>query len=65
MGYANTKGYGSNVAVRGMTVPPQAVMMNGQQVMGREGLVGGGVGMGAVPEEGREKKGFFATLCCR
>ena len=67
LGYA--RGYGSNVAVRGMTVPGQGPgMMNGQggPVMGQErGLVGGGVGMGAVPEEGREKKGFFAVLCCR
>ncbi|KIM24407.1 hypothetical protein M408DRAFT_75982 [Serendipita vermifera MAFF 305830] len=66
LGYA--RGYGSNVAVRGMTVPTQGNgMMNGQgPMMGQErGLVGGGVGMGAVPEEGREKKGFFAVLCCR
>lgn len=66
LGYA--RGYGSNMAVRGMTVPTQnSGMMNGQgPIMGQErGLVGGGVGMGAVPEEGREKKGFFAVLCCR
>ncbi|PVF95695.1 hypothetical protein CPB86DRAFT_787825 [Serendipita vermifera] len=58
MGY--TRGYGSNVAVRGIN--PSGPNASGS-VGVHNGMMGPG-GMGPVPEE-REKKGFFATLCCR
>jgi hypothetical protein len=57
MGY-NPRGYGSNVAVRGMNGP--GVGMGSGIIAGH----GGPHGMGPVPEE-REKKGILSVLCCR
>lgn len=57
MGY-NARGYGSNVAVRGLNGPGGPMgsgIINGH---------GGPHGMGPVPEE-RERKGILAVLCCR
>lgn len=57
MGY-NPRGYGSNVAVRGMNGP--GVGMGSGIIAGH----GGPHGMGPVPEE-RERKGILSVLCCR
>lgn len=64
MGYPNNRGgYGSNIAVRGVG-PGQGPMSSSGMIAGPQ-MMGGGVGMGAVQEEPREKKGFWALLCCR
>jgi hypothetical protein len=58
MGY-NTRGYGSNIAVRGMNGPGLGLIGSGI-ISG----YGGPHGIGPVPEE-REKKGVHSVLCCR
>lgn len=58
--------YGSNVGIRpGMSPTMGRGIPQGLNTSTTNHQMMGGVAMGAVQEEARDKKGFWAMLCCR